>query len=211
MPRKPPAFRRLPDGTLVPNEEATAVHNALQERSVERRNYAIQVYFDDIKAGLTTKGRYSRVRDQIVERFKCSLSEGERAIRAARLYLAKRFDDELPMQRAETVEQLQRIADEQERENPQAAVAALRTKAQIVGLFAPQKVEVTHGTTPQLAEQLDLLINAFNDAERAALDIVLIGIERVKAAGLVLPAGESEEDIQDAEIIEPEPGESGAN
>src|SRR5262245_52435511 len=113
-------------------------------------HFAIRAELDDIEAGGVTKGRYVRVRDAIIARFNCSRSEAERAIARGKIFIAERFDAELPARRAEVCRQLQRIADEQEQQHPVAAVAALREQAKILGLYAPKKLEVTHGASPEL-------------------------------------------------------------
>jgi hypothetical protein len=215
MPPKPKPTRVRRDGTIVPNEAATAAHGALMDRSAARRDYAIEAELQDIEDGGTTAGRYVRVRKAIEGRFSCSKSEAERAIARAKIHLAERFDAELPGRRAEVCRQLQRIADKQEEAHPVAAVAAIREQAKILGFYAPKKFEVTHGTTPELALQLDAIIAVLNDEELAALRVVMAGIERAKAEGqLVLPAGDGVDDeIEDAELVEPEPppGEPGGN
>ncbi len=192
------------------------------ERNVARRNFAIEAEFEDIQAGQPTENRYVRVRTKIMEHFRCSRSSAERAIRAAELYLAEQFDATMPAERAKTCRQLQRIADKQETAAPQAAVAALREKSKILGLYAPKKLEVTHGTTPELALQLDAILAILDDAGRAAMDVVMGQIEAAQRDGrLALPAGDAadpDDDAEDAEIVEVDqaksggdPGEPGAN
>lgn len=211
MPRKPKPTRVARDGTIVPNENRTAAHGALMERNVARRDFAIRAEFEDINAGNPTKGRYVRVRERIEKYFNCSQTSAERAMRAAEIHLAERFDAELPAERAKTCRQLQQIADEQEQKQPHAAVAALALKAKIVGMLAPKKIEVTHGASPELALQLDAILVVLSDAGRAALDVVLAEIEAAKRDGrLALPESTEEHDeIEDAEIVESEPAEPG--
>jgi hypothetical protein len=206
MSKKPRPTRTLPDGTVVPNPYATAAGGALLVGNAQHRDYAIAALLDDIERGERAVGRYVRVRDAIAKHFNCSRGSAEDAIRDARVALAERFAAELPSRVAEICSQLQRIADEQERDQPQASVAALREQAKILGLYAPKRLEVTHGASPELALQLDAIIEVLNDEELAAMRVVLAGIERAKREGrLALPAAEA---VEDAEIVEPESGEN---
>lgn len=176
--------------------------------SFERRDFALQFMLEDAQAGNSADGRYTRTLVAIMERFQCSRSEGVRAIRRGRVHMAKRFHKELPLQRAETCMQLQRIADKHEDSDPKAAVSALRTKAQIIGLFEPIKVEVEHGGHVDVGIQIDAALEVLDERGRAALDLVMAQLAAAESAGkLALPAGEDEHEpedsIMDAEIIEP--------
>jgi hypothetical protein len=218
MPEKPKPTRVTRTGRVVPNERMTAARGALMERNVARRNFAIHADLEDAAAGRPTKGRWRRVREEIIKKFGCSKSSAERDIRDAEIYMAERFEREIPAERAKTCRQLQRVADDNEQSQPLATVSALALKCRVLGLYAPQKLEVTHGASPELALQLDAIIAVLNDEELAALRVVMAGIEREKAAGrLALPSGDTEpeeiEEIEDAEIVEDAPGavEPGGN
>lgn len=206
MPPKPRPTRTNDRGETEPNPRAT--NPAFQAANLQRRNFAVDALHADIEARLPTENRWIRVRDKIMAQYQCSESSAERSIREAKIYLSEQFERDLPTKRAEMCTQLQRIADEQEREQPQAAVSALRELSKILGLYAPKKLEVTHGATPELALQLDAILGVLTAPELAALDVVLAGIERAKREGQLLPAGDAAESIEDAEIVEPEPGEN---
>lgn len=218
MPQKPKPTR-VSHGKVVANELSTAARGALHEESAMRRDFAIEAELADIEAGGTTKGRYVRLRNAIMTRFNCSQATAERAIQRAKIYLAERFDAELPARRAEVCRQLQRIADSQEEAHPVAAVAAIREQAKILGLYAAKEIKVTHGTTPELALQLDAILAILSDTGRAALDVVMAEIEAAKREGrLALPAGDDAEpdaaddddEVEDAEIVD-DPGSAGGD
>lgn len=220
MPPKPKLTRKTRTGKIVPNEDATGARGALTERSSQRRDYAIQAEFDDIEAGNPTKGRYVRLRIKIADHFKCSRREAERAIRRAEIWLAERFDQELPEQRARVCRQLQRIADAQEEAHPVAAVAALAQQAKILGLYAPKKLEVTHGVKVDRDLQIDAALELLSPQARAAFDLVMGELADLESSGrLQLPAGDDagapadDEEIEDAELVgeDDPPGESGPN
>lgn len=206
MPPKPKPTRVDWRGETVANPNAD--DPALKSINLPRRNWAIDALHADIEARLPTENRFVRVREQIMAHWQCSKASAERTIREAKQYLAEQFDRDLPVKRYEMMEQLQRIADEQESAEPQAAVAALREKAKIMGAYAPKKIEHTHGASPELALQLDAILAVLLPHEHAALDVVLAGIERAKREGqLQLASGDGDE-VQDAEIVESEPGEN---
>jgi hypothetical protein len=203
VPQKPKPTK-VNHGRVVPNPNATAANGALHERSAARMHYALQAELEDIEAGNPTKGRYVRVRDAIIARFNCSRSEAERAIARGKIYLAERFDAELPAHRADVCRQLQRIADDQEQQHPIAAVAALREKSKILGLYAPKKLQVTHGAAPELALQLDAILAVLSPRGHAAMDVLMEEIEAAKREGrLALPEpAEAEGGAEDAEFVE---------
>ena len=206
MPQKPKPTK-VSHGRVIPNRNATAARGALHERSAARMHYALQAELEDIEAGNPTKGRYVRVRDAIMARFVCSRAEAERAIARGKIYLAERFDAELPAHRADVCRQLQRIADEQEQQHPVAAVAALREKSKILGLYAPKKLQVTHGAAPELALQLDAILAILSPRGHAAMDVLMEEIETAKREGrLALPEPErdagDEGDTEDAEFVD---------
>lgn len=184
-------------------------------------HFAVKCELEDVAQGLPSKGREIRIRDAIVTHFNCSRDAARRAMQRAKIWLAERFNEELPTRRAEVCRQLQRIADAQEEQDPRAAIAALAEQARIIGLHAPMKLEVSQGQGPptaqEFAQQLDAILGALNDEERAAVRVVLAGIERAKAEGrLALPAGKGDqaedENIEDAEIVtDPAGVEPGAN
>lgn len=157
MPPKPKPTRVTRTGNVVPNEAATAAGGALMDRNFIQRDFAIETLLADIEARHPAVNRYVRVRDAIEKRFGCSRSSAERVIRLAKLHLAERFAEELPTRRAEICEQLQRIADEQEMEQPMAAIAALREIATIVGLHAPKRLDVTVDITPEQRASIEAL------------------------------------------------------
>lgn len=212
MPSKPKPTRVDWRGDTVANPNAT--EPALRSINPQRRNFAIDALHADIEAKRPTENRFVRVRDEIMAHFQCSRASAERTIREAKLYLAEQFERELPTKRAEMCAQLQRIADAQEEEHPVASVAALRELSKILGFYAPKKLEVMHGASPELALQLDAILAVLNGPELAALDIVLAGIERAKREGLILQSGsgegEPDDDIEDAVIVGSD-GESGEN
>jgi hypothetical protein len=207
MPKKPPPTRRADTGDKhrVPNEMARAADGALMERSAERMHWAIDFHLKDIESGQRTKGRYSRTRDALMERFGCCDREADRAIARAKIYLAEKFVHELPTKRAEVCQQLQRIADNSEESDPMAAVVALRELAKIVGLHAPMQLELSQRQQQDQEIDLRATIDCLDEAGRAALDVVLAQVEAAKSAGrLALPPA-------DSDVIDVEPVESGAN
>ncbi|HEU4727670.1 MAG TPA: hypothetical protein VFT22_07270 [Kofleriaceae bacterium] len=185
---------------LVDNPHATAADGALLERNAARMHYAIDAEFRDIEANQPAKNRYTRVRAAIMDHFHCSKSEAERAIARAKVYLAQKFVDELPAKRAEICRQLQRIADAQEEAEPQAAIAALREQARILGLHAPQELKITTGEEVPL--QLDAVLDVLDEEGLAALRVLQSKIDAAKQAGLLALPHANEDDKAGAIDVE---------
>ncbi len=85
-----------------------------------------------------------------------------------------------------------------------AAVAAVREIGKLHGAYEPDKVTVV----PHESLELGAIISVLNEVEKAALDVVLEGIERAKATGrlpLALPPGPSSAasgDSVNAELVD---------
>lgn len=210
-PKLKPSLLRSRGEKVSSDKAATAAYGVMSDRSSTRMHYAVKCELEDVALGLPAKGRYGRIKDAIMMHFNCSEYSAEQAVRRAKFWLAERFNEELPARRAEVCRQLQRIADEQEEQDPRASIAALAEMARIIGLHAPMKLEVAQGTAaPNLELQLDAILGVLSPAGRDALRVVLGDIETAKAEGrLALPAGDAapDEDVEDAEIV----GEPGAN
>ncbi len=158
---------------------------------------AISEWAKDIESGLAHRGRYCRVRDAITMTARCSHDAAEDAIRDGRAYNADFFARELKFRVVEMCDQLQRIADANEIENPTAAVTALKTVAQLAGLDAPIKVDVQHTGGPSPQDQLRSMLECLDDRDRSDLERILGNLEIARAAGklaLALPDGRAVEE-----------------
>lgn len=184
----------------------TRLAGALQLGNSDIVAWTNEAYLADVEDGGTTRMRYSRVRDVTIKHFGCSRSTAERAMRDAELLRAADAERRRPTLQARVLDQLHRIADRHEEDDPQAAVGALREVSRIGGLYAPRKLEVEHGLAPPL--QLQAIVDILSPAGLAALNVVLGEIEAAKQAGQLkaLPAPAVE--IVDA-VIEDEPEEPG--
>lgn len=220
MPTKPKLTRKTRQGKIVPNEKATAfggrslrrdasqktdraLSGALQMGNADYVAIANEIYWDDIERQKPAWGRWSRVNKALMARVGCSVSTASRAMRDAELLRAADATEQLPMLRHRVMEQLHRIADKQEDEQPLAAVRALSEIASIGGLYAPQKIEVV----PSEALELEAIIRVISPRGKAALDVLLEEIEVARSQGL-LPAagGTGQGEVVDAEIVEPGAG-----
>lgn len=159
----------------------------------------------------------SKTAKRIAKRFEVHEDTAWRDIAEARKLLAATAEKERPQIRAMETLRLQRIAEEAMRlakkaeeggemvaatASHKSAIAASREIGRLNGAYAPDKVEVTHGASPELAMQLDAILTVLDEAGKAAFRVVQEQIERAKSEGrLALPA--PAEDVQDAEIVDP--------
>lgn len=206
MPRKPRPTRHR-DDRRVPNEHYTAAGGALQARNAVLAAAAVDLELADVAAGQPLRMRYSRVRAALVKKYKCSRSVAERAIADGKVIRLQQWHADLPNKRAGLSMQLQRIADANEEKRPGDSIAAIAQIGRFNGLYAPQKIAVVR------SEQLELeqIVKVLPPWAKEALDKVLEGIEWARSQGL-LPAeggtsGPEPEQIDDAEIVEPDRGE----
>lgn len=153
---------------------------------------------------------------RIAKKFELSEREAWRVISDARRLIAAEADKERPHIRAMETVRLQRIAAEAESlakaarrtgeflaasASHKSAIAASREIGRLNGAYAPDKVEVTHGASPELAAQLDAIWAVLDEAGQAAFRVIHEQIERAKQEGrLALPAPA---EVEDAEIVDP--------
>jgi hypothetical protein len=222
VPIKPKPRKRNRNGQYVPNEKATAfgglsarldrshkvqrtpLPGALQLGNADIVAAANEAFWADIEARRPTIGRSGRLEALLMSKFDCSRSTAQRAMTDAKLVRAAEAEAARPLLRFRVTEQLHRIADREEEAQPLAAVAALREIARIGGLYEPVKVSVV----PSEQLELETIVKVLPPAAKAALDVVLEGIEWARAQGLLPAAGGTgePEQIVDAEIVEPDPG-----
>lgn len=159
----------------------------------------------------------TRTCQRLKKRFDISDATAWRDIAEARKLLAATAEKERPQIRAMETLRLERIAKEAERiaklaeesgeliaasAAHKSAIAASKEIARMNGAYAPDKVEVTHGASPELAMQLDSILAILDEQGQAAFRVVREQIERAKTEGrLALPAPDTE--IEDAEIVDP--------
>lgn len=219
MPQKPHPTRKRRDGRIEANPYATALTGltrrrkrkdrvspelpgALQIGNADITAFASERYYADADAGKPALGRYTRVIDEIMKKFGCSMSTAKRNYRDAELIRAHDAEQRRPTLQARALEQLHRIADREEERQPLAAVAALREIARIAGLHAPKELKVTHSGSVEVDHNLDAIIDVLDEIGRAAMRTVLAQIEAAKACGrLALPSGD---EPMDAVIVEPD-------
>jgi hypothetical protein len=120
--------------------------------------------------------------------------------------------DRLPTITADLIDQLHEVADRAMfRGKPGdygAAVAALREIGKIAGVYAPIKVEVEHTGHIEVALEIDATLSVLNEEDHAALRKIAEKIETARIAGLLPALVEDDEEIEDAVVIEPGPGEN---
>ncbi len=158
---------------------------------------ALEAWMDDIDSGAPTRSRYTRVRDRLVREQRCSHDAAEDAIRGGRRYNADTFASELTVRVAEISDQLQRIADDNQQNEPATAVAALRELGKLNGLYAAKQVRVEHAEAPTVQTQLRAVLDVLSPQARAGLELALGEIEAAKANGR-LALAEAVADAEDA-------------
>ena len=192
MSKKPqPEVRRGRAGILAPNERSAASIALGKHGNPEMISAATALWLADLEAGEPHAGRYSRVRDALTREAQCSHDAAEDAIRGMRSYNAERYMAEMPFKVAEISQQLQRIADASELEEPAAAVSALREIGKLNGLYAARKIEIVPpgDSAPDVQAQLRAMVDVLSPAGRIALDVVLSELDAAKSAGrLSLPS-----------------------
>jgi len=162
---------------------------------------------------------------QICSKFDLGEREAWRVIADARKLIATEADKERPQIRAMETLRLLRIAEAAEAMARKAhrqgefiaaaashrtAIAASREIGRLNGAYAPDKVEVTHGVELDVVCQIDACLAVLDEAGLAAFRVVAEQLERARADGrLQLPEDETEDETEDAEIVEPE--RSGVN
>ncbi len=147
MPKKPRGSKT--SGRVIPDAR---VAKLLSGRDPIRINFALEAWL----APGPRPERYSTVRTLLMDTFGISRATAERDIRDARLMNAEHTISNLPMMRAESSEQLQRIADKQEQSLPMASIAALREMHSINGLHV--NVVSVGATSPEQQALIGALV-----------------------------------------------------
>lgn len=206
MPKKPARTRRR-YGTVKRNEMHDAAGGVLLAGNATLAAAAVDIEMRDSSEGHPLDGRYTRVRAELMKQYGCSKAVAERAIAEGKVLFIEQWKADLPERRERLSVQLQAIADAHQHTRPSAAIRALREIGLLNGCYAPTKVEVEHSA--EMTLQLDAILEVLDDAGHAALEVLQQQIERAKSEGrLALPEPQAKPviDIEDAEIVEPEPG-----
>jgi hypothetical protein len=183
MPRRPKHLLVTPKGNPVASNPAR-----------------MELAFDEMRAGKS----WGEIVDAIKARFEVDRATAARDILAAKRLLAAELGDRV-MEQAQEALRMERVAEKAEAEGEyHAAVAASREKSRLLGLHAPKQLEVTHTDRLEIALEIDATLSVLDEADHEALRRIAEKIEAARAAGR-LPSGE---DVQDAEIVEPGPGEN---
>lgn len=180
MPNKPHLMLTRA-GEQIPNDIGMAGDGLRVYGNPEHIQYALEQWTEDLEAGHPQRMRYTRIRKLIIERFHCERRTAEAALKGARGYNADMFAAQRKLMVPEIVEQLQRIADNNEDKDPTAAIAALREINHMIGAHEPNKLQVEHGITPEQLAMIEALKLAPH--ERRAR------IAELRREAMALPAG----------------------